>query len=95
MKIMLFVCSIALAGAFRILYEIGTPCNAYSYASTLIEVLAILLSAIPLVMLPTRWIDTSNKRELRAAYFLAIAMPVCFMIFGTKMLATISSLGSP
>jgi hypothetical protein len=95
MKIMLVICSIAMAAAFRIIYEIGTPCNAYSYASTMLQVLAILLSAIPIVMLPTRWIDTSNKLELRTAYFLAIAMPVFFIHFGGKILLSIGSLGSP
>jgi hypothetical protein len=84
-----------MAAAFQILYEIGKPCNAYSYASTMLQFMAILLSAIPIVMLPTRWIDTSNKAELRAVYFLAIAMPICFLHFGNRLILSIASIGSP
>jgi hypothetical protein len=95
MKTMIIICSIAMAAAFRFLYEIGTPCNAYTSASTILQFMAILLSAIPIVMLPTRLIDSSNKMELRTVYCLAIAMPICLLYFGNNMLLSIASLGSP
>ena len=94
MKTMIIIFGLAMAAAFPILYEIGRPCNAYSYAPTMLQFMAILLSAIPIVMLPTRFIDTSNKTELRTAYFLAIAMPICFLYFGNRMILSIASIGS-
>lgn len=91
---MLTLSCLALAAAFVTLYNIGAPCNSYTSARSILPWLAFLVSIVPIVMLPTRWVDTANKGVLATAYFLSIALPFTLWQLGHPLLLSISSLGS-
>ena len=93
MKTLLFASFLATAIAFVVLYQIGSPCNSYVSASSTLPWIAFLVSTVPIVLLPTRWVDSSNQRVLATAYFLAIAMPWTLLQLGNSMLLSIGGLG--
>lgn len=94
MKVLLIVCGIAICAAFAVLYQMGLPRDGFLEAQALLPKLALALAILPIIFLPTKWIDTTNKRTLCTAYALALLMPFCLWQFGYPMLSAIGSLGS-
>jgi hypothetical protein len=95
MKTLIFASCLAIASAFVVLYKIGTPCNGYYEAVALLPFAAFLVASVPIVLLPTKFVDSSDKRVVATACTLMVLMPFVLWQFGNPMLVSIGSIGSP
>jgi len=82
-----------MTAALGVLYQIGSPFYGYELALKLLPVLVVLMGIIPLVLLRTKWVNTSDRQAVGAAWCLALVMPFCLWEIGNTMVMQIAKVG--
>jgi hypothetical protein len=94
MSTLITVCILAITTAFAVLYQLGSPCDGFSDGVKWLPGLVLVMAIIPLGLLRTKWVDSSDKQVMRAAFCLTLIMPVCLWQIGYTLLVHISYFGS-
>lgn len=93
MRILVSVSLLVFAISLFILYQIGLPRYGFENAFKLMPVLLLIMAIIPIALLKTRLVDSSNKQTVRYACCLAVVMPLCLWQVGNILVMQIASVG--
>ena len=92
-RTLITVCILTMTAALGLLYQIGSPSDGYIYAFKLLPVLVVLTGIIPIGLLRTKWVDSSDKRTVGVACCLGLVMPYCLWEIGNAIVLHIAKLG--